>query len=376
MPDKTFWTGSVWGTNKGSVAAELTRDGQQVNGAIVLFEPGIGQTRIRLSGQWNDANKITGRLDQFVGNFAVPVFLPQLGVMDGTYDPEQTLITGEWKTDAGTAGKLVLVKAEGLLQLPEFGPPQAPPQPQIAPPQTGGPPPQAEANQPVEIPPALVTMTKVLGSYRLDERALRNLEELVKGGTNIPIPAINAGVKGREFIHIGVDSLLADPSVPAILYDVRISASEPVVRKGNNTVTVTLKRNGPNTLYVSGYDRVWVEGKAAQIENFLHNHESKVAYYLRRYGGNLNQIIFLAMLAFLPSIHSLRDRLKVIVAVFLLLTSLLYSWRLAVNTKVFLREPKVAWYQKSAGFLLVILEVALTFFVAYLVHKYLSVSAP
>jgi len=185
------------------------------------------------------------------------------------------------------------------------------------------------------------------------------------------IPVINAALAGREFIHIGVDSLLADHSVPAVIYDVRVAANEPAVHAGNNTVVITLKRHEPNTLYVSGYDRVWVEGKAAQIENFLRHHESKATHILRRYGSHLNSIIFLAMLAFLPSIPSVRNRLEVVVYVFILLTTLLYSWRLAANTKVFLREPKFAWYQKNAGWLLVLLEVALSAWIGYLVEKYL-----
>src|SRR5260370_13330875 len=159
------------------------------------------------------------------------------------------------------------------------------------------------------------------------------------------------------------------PVCQAFGYDNRVVANEPVLRHGNNTVMVTLKKNEPNTLFVSGYDRVWVEGKAAQIEHFLEHHESKAAHILRQYGANLNGIIFLLMLAFLPSVPLLVDRLKVIGSVFVLLFLLLYSWRGAANTKVFLREPQVVWYQKNAGWLLVLLEVALAGWIAYLIQK-------
>jgi len=169
MPEKTSWTGSVWGTNRGSVIAEMTRDGNRVEGKILLFEPGFGQTRVRLTGEWNDTNKITGQLDQFIANLAVAAFLPQTGVMEGAFDPQEGLMRGEWKTDAGTIGKFVLVKVDGQLQIPELQQPQAvqaqPSQPQPAPP-------QAVPAQPPQAPPALVTVTKVLDSYRLDEQAL------------------------------------------------------------------------------------------------------------------------------------------------------------------------------------------------------------
>ncbi len=364
MPETTSWTGSFWGTNRGSILAQLTREGNRVQGKILLFEPGFGQTLVRLTGDWNETNRIVGALDQFTANLVIAAFLPQSGTMEGIFTPEEGLIRGEWKTDAGTIGKFVLVKVDTQLQIPDFNQLQTN-QAQVQQPA------QPVATQPSQPPPALVTVTKVLGSYRIDERGLRDLAELVKEGTSILVPVINAAVAGREFIHIGVDSLLADHSVPAVIHDVRVAANEPVIHTGNKTVLVTLTRHQPNTLYVSGYDRVWVEGKAAQLEGFLKHHESKATYILRRYGSFLNSIIFLAMLAFLPSVPLLRNRLEVVGYVFILLTTLLYSWRLAVNTKVFLREPKFAWYQKNAGWLLVLLEVALSGWIAYLVQKYL-----
>ncbi len=367
MADKTRWIGTLWGTNHGTLIAEFTREGDGAEGDIQLFEPGIGQTGIHFTGAWNNTDKITGKLDRFTGNHVTPLTLPQSGEMDCQYDSGQEIIVGEWKTDIGTNGKFVLAKSEspqissllGVQQLQPSQPqaqPSQPPVVQVLPPQ---------------VPPPFVTKTKVLSSYRLDQDALRKLAELVKSGTNVAIPVINAALDGREFIHIGVDSLIADPSVPAIVYDIRVVANEPVLRQGNNTVMVTLKKNEPNTLFVSGYDRVWVEGKAAQLEHFLEHHESKAANILRRYGTNLNSIIFLLMLAFLPSVPLLRDRLKVIASVFVLLFLLLYSWRGAANTKVFLREPQIAWYQKNAGWLLVLLEVALAAWIAYLTQKYL-----
>ena len=54
--------------------------------------------------------------------------------------------------------------------------------------------------------------------------------------------------EGREFIHIGMDSLLADHSLPDVIYEVRVAANEPAVQSGNSTVVVTLKRNDPNIL--------------------------------------------------------------------------------------------------------------------------------
>jgi hypothetical protein len=361
MADQTNWTGSVWGaTTKGTVAAEIMRQGNRIEGKILLFEPGLGQLQALLSGEWSDSNKITATLHQFTGNYSVPVILPQTGSMDGTFEPTESVIAGEWRTDAQTGGKILLVKIEVQQAM----------QPNVV---AGSPATSVTQATPATSAsiPALITKTVVLGSYRLDDQSVRRLADLVKSGTNVALPAINASYRGTEHIHIGVDNLLADPSVPNVVYDLVVAASEPATNTGTSTVTLNLKKNDRNTLFISGYNQLWVEGKSAQIQDFLREHESKGAHILRSYGSNLNFMIFLVMLAFLPSISSLRHRLIVVAFVFGLLLLLMYSWRLAANTKVFLREDKAAWYQKNAGWLLVVLEVGLAAFVGYLIQRFM-----
>jgi hypothetical protein len=120
MPETTSWTGTVWGTNRGNVLAEITKDENRFEAKLLVFEPGFGQTWLRLIGQWDDANKLTGQLDRFAANLAVAAFLPQSGVMEGTFDPNEGLIHGEWKTDAGTVGKFLLAQVQGQLQIPDL----------------------------------------------------------------------------------------------------------------------------------------------------------------------------------------------------------------------------------------------------------------
>src|SRR5437879_5363459 len=240
MADKSSWIGTVWGTNRGTLIAEFTREGDGVEGDIQLFEPGVGQTGIHFTGTWNKADKITGKLNRFTGNHVTPLVLTQSGEMDSQYDSGQGIIVGEWKTDLGTNGKFVLAKSESPQISAALGVQQSQPsQPRQAQPSQ---PPVVQVLPP-QVPPAFITKTKVLSSYRLDVDALRRLAELVKSGTNVAIPVINAALDGREFIHIGVDSLLADASVPAIVYDIRVVSNEPVLGQGNNTVMVTLKKN-------------------------------------------------------------------------------------------------------------------------------------
>ncbi len=348
MSETSHWTGIIWGTNSGTVLVELVRDQASIEGTFVLVEPGLGQTHARIIGTWGQDNKIDAALGQFTSQHSVPVVMPQSGKMQGVFDPATNTIQGEWSTDAGTNGNFALVRVAA--QAPQVALPAVPQAPGV--------------------PSALVAKTVILGSYRFDEQSLRRLVDIIRSDTNVPTAAVNAAHEGREFIHLGVDSLIADPNVPSVVFNLIISANEPVIQAGTRTVTLALKRDDPNTLFVSGYDRIWVEGKAAQVESFLQHYESKAASFIRRHGQILNSIIFLLMLGFLPSIPSLTDRFKVVGATFLLLVALMYSWGMAKNTKVFLREPKIAWYERHSGWLLMLIEVALAGLIAFMIQKY------
>ncbi len=367
MTDVLNWNGSAWGaTNKGTVFMEMMRTGNHIEGRLCLVEPGLGQLNALFVGEWSADKKISATLNQFTGAYSVPVTLPQIGRIEGTFDSNEGVMNGTWSTDAQTAGKFLLVKMEGQQQIVQKEPagPAGGTRPVIMP--------TAPVTQANAVIPPLITKTVVLGSYRLDEQAVRRLVDLMKRGTNVVTPAINASHKGSEYIHIGVDNMLADPSVPAVVYNLIVSANEPIVKAGTNTVVLNLKKADPNTLFVSGYDRIWVEGKAAEVKQFLDEHQTKAAYILRNYGQTLNSLIFLALLAFLPSIPSLRHRVIVVGCVFALLLLLMYSWRLAANTKIFLRGAKSAWYEKNAGWLLVLLEVGLSALVVYLVQRFMG----
>jgi len=71
-----------------------------------LFEPSVGQLHARLVGEWNDDNKLSAKLEQFMGNCSADMALPQSGSIEGFFDPDENALRGRWKTDAGTEGDL------------------------------------------------------------------------------------------------------------------------------------------------------------------------------------------------------------------------------------------------------------------------------
>ena len=66
-------------------------------GQVTLIEAGLGTTRARVVGSWNDANAVEARLEQFTAEVAVPVMLPKSGTLKAKFDPATGAITGAWQ---------------------------------------------------------------------------------------------------------------------------------------------------------------------------------------------------------------------------------------------------------------------------------------
>jgi hypothetical protein len=341
---------------------ELDRQGDALSGQLLLIEPGLGTTRARILGTWTDKEGIEAEIDQFTAEFSVAIQLPQKGRLQGTLDAAGSVISGQWQTDAGTGGRFVLV----------YGPKIDPALPAQA--ATKG---EVQPPQPVSASLGpLVTTTLTLGTVRLDRDALANLVEVLRNGLSVENPAINVSHQGHEMIHLGMQSLDREPSLPVIVETVIISASEPTNNTGNRTVVVRLTKDGPNTIFVSGYDQVWVEGKARQVELFLSNHMSRFAGFWRKYGNNANGVLFLILLGLLPSVPSLRDRFVVLAASFLLLVVMRLSWAKIAHSRIYLQEKLVPFHLKYSDWILTPLAVLLSGLIALLIARYIHPSEP
>jgi hypothetical protein len=355
MQGITNWAGTIWGTNRGTLLAQFEHKETSILGGITLIEPGMGATHARLSGTWDENHRIIAKLDQFTVDSGAPLVLPKVGELRGVYDPATSLIQGEWKTEAGTSGQFVAIA--GLNSNQTLAAPTHPQQP--LPPQQQSP----------SIGP-LVTTTLTVGTVRLDRDALANLARITTDGLNLPFPVVNAIHNGREYRHLGMESLLNEAALPGFAESVIVGADERAAGTGERQVFVRLMKDGPNTVFVAGYDRIWVEGKARQIELFLQNCESKIIGFWRNYGVNLNGVVFLALLCFLPGIPSIRNRFVVVAVVFVFLTILRLTWAKVVNTRVILNKEFVPWHIRNADWILTPLAVIFTGIVAYLIQRF------
>lgn len=349
-----LWTGTSWGAYNGSLTLDLKDENHDVTGEVTLTEAGVGQTRARLSGDLSAEGHFRATLESFASTISgQEIQLPRTGRIEAQYHSDGEFIDGIWDTDLGTSGNFALIRTPSQVTNGLPGP---------SPPNTQG----------TQRIPLLHNRTDTLGAYRLDRDDLIGLAEVMRSGTKILSPAVNITSEGRGLIHVGVENVLGDRTLPAVIYEMFLSVNEPLIHVGNKIVTLTFKKNGPNTLFVGDYDRTWVEGKASEIIQFLKARESRAAKFLGKYGPLINSAIFLVLLGILPSIRSLLNRFEILAASFALLFLLLYSWRLAVSFKAYFREGKLPWYRKYENVWLTLTSVLLTALITYLIARYIS----
>ena len=334
------WTGLFWGgTQQGIVSAEFTVLNHTVSGKLTFLEQ-IGDYEADLSGTVVN-NRFTADLQNFRSQNVSG--LPKSGKFQAILSGER--LEGEWLTDSGNSGKAALFR---------FIPSRQQPQP-----------------PPLVQPSALITKTLNLGCYRLDKTELVNIVKSVHDETKVPEPLVGVTWNDHTVVRLGVQAIIDDAEIPAVVRSLSVIVNEFNLNLGGKSIYLYLKDKEQSTLVVNGNEQIWVDGKVEQIKRALSHAEVKAIKYVRKYGPELNGIIFLALLAFLPSVDSVWHRVQIVVVTFLLLLSLLYAWRLPSNTKVFIREPKPSWRQKhGSAFLLGLLNVALSGLIAFLIKKY------
>ncbi len=110
MSETSNWAGALSGTSNGTVIVEINREGNQIEGTLLVFDPAFGRMEAQLTGEWDPENKISATLAQFRGSSSDAAALPRTGTISANYDPFQDVIKGVWQTDAETAGDFCWVK--------------------------------------------------------------------------------------------------------------------------------------------------------------------------------------------------------------------------------------------------------------------------
>lgn len=93
-----FWTGDIFGTNRGGLTLDIKQEGDKITGIAKMHEPALGQYEYHITGQIKDglSFRLTPGRQSGGLNLGIVQALCQLQP-DGT-------IAGRWKSDIGTEG--------------------------------------------------------------------------------------------------------------------------------------------------------------------------------------------------------------------------------------------------------------------------------
>lgn len=309
-----FWAGRVYGTNTGNIFLSLEQNQDNLTGTLRFLDDQFGVAVYRVSGVYNDKVQIVGTPEKAHER----VELGEIKI-ESSLTPEGNL-KGSWESSLGTAGLFVLYPhGEG----------------------------QREVAENFEgVPEQFYTQNISLGSLTLFEQDIQKLihNVLVDFETGRAVVTYNDG--GPDVTRYA-DVFLETPPDTSELKYLKIFVQEPDVHGVNKIVNVEISAFGSNEIRVQGVRESWVIGKSSSLENYLKKFESSLVTTYKKFGLNLNQIIFLAMLVVIPDIDSIQNRGIFVVAIFILLSVFLWTHsKFIPNAKINLTKPKASFIER------------------------------
>jgi hypothetical protein len=329
-----LWAGKIYGTNTGNLFIEFTEAGPKVVGIIRFRDDALGVVIYKVSGTFDEGLKITG----------VPQD-PPTGVVVGNIEAEARLtpeghLRGQWQSTLGTGGTF-----------------EAYPHDVNSPHAVSSLPPNSTA------PEQIFSRNIPLRALRLFADDLRQLIAHIKEDFTSGRVVVTYNLRGSQVTRYG-DQFLAEMEKLDRLNYLKINIQELEAHGINRVATVELSAFGTNEVRVQGIRESWVIGKAEAVVGFLRQHDSAMLTTYRKFGLNLNSLIFVTMLIIMPGLASWQQRAFFALGVIILL-ALLFTLhvRLIPNTLIILGGAKPTfwsrmWPQILSGIVTLITTVA------------------
>ncbi len=290
-----LWAGNIYGTNTGKVFVELQAQNGNLTGLTRLNDDSLGVIVYKVTGTGIDELKLDCVPDRVPENVeAEPVRVAGKLSSDGN-------VRGKWETESGTGGTFVLF------------PHRIDDSPQAA-----------KTTEPEQI----YNRVLQLGSIRLYRDDVARIIELARKDFTAKTLIVTYEQHGNE-VTKWADDFLGRLDDITELRSLKLFIQEPGKGSVNRSVNIELVDVGESTIRVSGPDDTWVVGKAESIRKALAGYENSVITNYRKYGLNMNFVLFLIMLILMPSIAGIMRRV-IFVSVVIILIRILF----AIHTKV------------------------------------------
>jgi len=288
-----LWAGRVYGTNTGNLFIEFDKSGPDVAGTLRFMDCAFGLAIYSIQGTFDEETLlITGKPTKG----AEGVELGDLKA-EAKLTPEGNL-RGTWTTTLGTGGTLDAFSHDLAARAP-----------------------QARAG--AAVPEQLYTRNISLGAVRLFSEDVTQLLQHIQQDFVSGRLIVTFNARGSEVTKYAEDFLQDTKSLGPLKY-LKVMIQEPEAHGINRLVVVELNAFGANEVRVQGVQESWVIGKAESIAALIKRNQSTLITTYKKFGLNLNQAIFVAMLVVMPGITKWTERALFAVAVFALLAGLLW----------------------------------------------------
>lgn len=306
------WAGRLYGTNTGNIFLDLAQDGKNVSGRLRIMDSIFGVSIYDYTGTIEE---------EFVLN-CVPVQAAEdveLGNVSvkGHLTPEGS-IRGEWESTIGTAGTFDLHPHD-----------------------------MNAASMRDSNPEQIHNKTIQLGSVRLFKDDVIQIVNFIKKDFSVGRVIVTYNQRGCELTKYADELFNHLDGIEQLNY-LKIVIQEPESHGINRIIVIELVANGVSEIRISGINESWVLGKAESIFQILKSRQNSLVTTYRKYGLNLNAVIFFAMLIVIPDIEGWKSRAVFVAVVFLLLNLLLLIHsKLIPNTAIYLEESKPGFFRRA-----------------------------
>lgn len=288
-----LWAGRVYGTNTGNLFIEFEKLGPDVCGTLRFMDNVFGLAVFETEGTFDEGTlllkgKPAKEIDGVeYGELSVEAKLTAEGNLRGT-----------WSTNLGTGGTFEAFPHDIAAR-------------------------SSQLKSGAVIPEQLYTRNISLGAVRLfSEDVTQLLQHMQQDFINGRL-IVTFNVRGSEVTKYAEDFLQDVTALGSLKY-LKVVIQEPEAHGINRLVVVELNAFGSNEVRVQGIQESWVIGKAESVATLIKRNQSTLITTYKKFGLNLNQAIFAAMLVAMPSITKWTERAIFAVAVFTLLASLLW----------------------------------------------------
>ena len=306
------WAGKVYGTNTGNLFIKLVQEGTGLTGEARFLDASYGPVVFSLRGEVNEKIQLT---------------LTPIQSSDGAQVEEITVtaqlqsdstLTGEWSSMLGTGGTFQAWPHHYGKNV-------------------------ASDNTDAAIPEQVFNRSIPVRSIRLYQSDVIALLDVVRRDFMQGRMIVTYQLRGSDVTKY-VEDFHADLASIESLRALKLSIQEPDAHGINRMVVVDLVETGESAVRVSGVNETWVVGKAESIKKAVEPYENSLVTNYRKYGLNLNSLIFLAMVAVTPDIATLANRALFIGLATLLLVALYWSHKTLIPNTLVLPETKRATY--------------------------------